>query len=107
MLHEGKSMLHQRKLSDFSERQQGNYMTLRNILYINTLQKHSFYVAITMIFRLFYIINTVSLVISKFFCDLEHVGRNYFAFVVLISRSYYSNFLCYILLKISLESDIY
>ena len=40
-------------------------MTLRNILYINTLQKHSFYVAITMIFRLFYIINTVSLVISK------------------------------------------
>ena len=82
-------------------------MTLRNILYINTLQKHSFYVAITMIFRLFYIINTVSLVISKFFCDLEHVGRNYFAFVVLISRSYYSNFLCYILLKISLESDIY
>lgn len=51
----------------FFERQQGDYMTLRNIQYINTLQKHSFYVAITMIFRLFYIINTVSLVISKFF----------------------------------------
>ena len=33
MLHEEKSMLHQRKLSDFSERQQGDYMTLRNILY--------------------------------------------------------------------------
>lgn len=65
MLHEEKFVLHQRKLSDFSERQQGDYMTLRNILYINTLQKHSFYVAITMIFRLFYIINTVSLVISK------------------------------------------
>ena len=49
MLHEEKFVLHQRKLSDFSERQQGDYMTLRNILYINTLQKHSFYVAITMI----------------------------------------------------------
>ncbi len=23
---------------------------------------------------------------NKYFCDLEHVGRNYFAFVVLISR---------------------
>lgn len=44
MLHEEKFVLHQRKLSDFSERQQGDYMTLRNILYINTLQKHSFYV---------------------------------------------------------------
>lgn len=51
ILHEEKFVLHQRKLSDFSERQQGDYMTLRNILYIHTLQKHSFYVAITMILR--------------------------------------------------------
>ena len=51
MLHEEKSMLHQRKLSDFSERQQGDYMTLRNILYINTLQKHSFYLLKAMLLR--------------------------------------------------------
>ena len=51
MLHEEAFVLHQRKLSDFSERQQGDYKTLRHILYINTLQKHSFYVAITMILR--------------------------------------------------------
>ena len=30
MLYEEKFVLHQRKLSDFSERQQGDYMTLRN-----------------------------------------------------------------------------
>lgn len=42
ILHEEKFVLHQRKLSDFSERQQGDYMTLRNILYITPCKSIAF-----------------------------------------------------------------
>ena len=42
MLHEEAFVLHQRKLSNFSERQQGDYMTLRNILYITPCKSIAF-----------------------------------------------------------------
>lgn len=37
------------KVVRFFRKIAGTYITLRNILYINTLQKHSFYVVITML----------------------------------------------------------